>query len=339
MYCKNCGTKIDDTSKFCMNCGEKTEVVTADAPNYGYYTYQNPVSYNPPVKKEKEHYAPGSFADTFHKYGRSKKFMISSIMASLVLFVNFTSAFSALGNITSGAELVFGLVELLFSTAVLGLLCPALWIIYGASRNPKYPESSLGSMKLIKTGIWVNFVHFLFNVVLFLKEAPVFSGKNYDISMYGRMYLTSEFSSILNVMIIIAVVIAVALYAYYAVKIYTVTSEFNNGLKYNNVKEVRGVKGYALFTYIVSGITLFSTFAESSISGMGSVSGAAVIELLAAVASIMIAVLISSVANEHKNKNYNYPEEMVREIEDEEEPEIEIEIYEETEPETLSVNE
>lgn len=158
-FCKKCGNPMEDAATFCGKCGTAADMpaqpapeapaqqpAPASAPGYvpnGYVPNgYAPVQPKPPVP----HYAPGSFAEKFHKnVGNNMLFMIAIILTSAAVLLQLIT------NIVGIANNAFQHVYYLFGTLVTGgTVCTAVWMMFVASKKPALPEKCNWAFLLLK---------------------------------------------------------------------------------------------------------------------------------------------------------------------------------------------
>jgi len=234
MFCSKCGNEVVE-GDFCNKCGNR---LNNSGPQQQQVNQQqvNMDSSNPYQKVPKPHYAPGSFVEGLHGFGKSILFLIGIILFSAGNFFNIFVGFN-----------VFSVFYLLY----LALPITGFWLIYAASYSPTMPEKALPALTLFKAAIITDLV---------IKCLGAFGALIGAIFMF---FLASQFGYGGGALIgggFGLLLVAGGVVAYNVIYFKLTLNVINGtrlGITNNNFRSLPNIKVFTVLTYIGVGITVF----------------------------------------------------------------------------------
>ena len=196
MYCPKCGNEVTE-GNFCGKCGTQIKL---SSPQQNELPNSN-TNYSPAlVNITGYQYAPGSFVEKLHSYGKSNMFLVGIILFSVAELFSIFRNFSGFS---------------IFSLIMLALPVTGFWFIFAASKVPKMPEKTMTALTLFKVSIIIDLVlKCLAAFVMLIASFIVFAGagavQNYYYSSIGSGVMI--FAGLVILLIAVGMAIFIIIY-------------------------------------------------------------------------------------------------------------------------------
>ena len=260
MFCQKCGNPVEAGS-FCGKCGQQAAgnpVPPPPQPQFQQPQYapqpQYAGGYAPPPRMPKVHYAPGSYMEKFHSFGGSVLFLVAICLFTAGTLINSileiipVSGYGDMPGYTLSKILIGSFALLIAALPIIGF-----WLIFVASKSPKFPEKSVPAIQLIFGFIIANFIaKMLLSVFYILLGVSAFMAAAGD-SWYNVSTGGVIFWGIIAILIAGGIITFMTLYFQKSMKI---VNALKQNVTRNSAAPLPGLKQFTLFAYIAVGFNV-----------------------------------------------------------------------------------